>query len=140
MNRIVTSLFMAVALFASMLVQAAEEQPLNINGATTVSAEQLLDLADSHDDLVIIDARSESDYDKGHIPDVVRIKNTDITDANLAANISAKDTPVCFYCNGTTCGRSADAVNKAKAAGYSNLYWFRGGIAEWKEKGFPIEM
>ena len=140
MKKLFSPIFMVVALFASALAVAAEEQPATIDGATTVSAEQLLDLVDSNDNLVIIDARGEADYDKGHIPDVIRIKNTDVNADNLAANIATKDTPVCFYCNGVTCGRSADAAKKAMAEGYSNVYWFRGGIAEWKEKGFPVEM
>lgn len=140
MKKLLSPLFMVVALFTAGFAHAGELQPLTIEGARTVSAEQLLDLFQNHDDLVIIDARGEADYDKGHIPDVIRIKNTDITAENLASNIVSKDTPVCFYCNGTTCDRSADAVAKAKAEGYTNLYWFRGGIAEWKEKNFPIEM
>lgn len=140
MKKLLTPLFMVVALFAAVFAHAAELQPMTVDGANTVSAEQLLDLFENHDDLVIIDARGEADYDKGHIPDVVRIKNTDITADNLASNIVSKDTPVCFYCNGITCDRSADAVAKAKAAGYTNIYWFRGGIEEWKAKDFPIEM
>ncbi|MEH6470224.1 MAG: rhodanese-like domain-containing protein [Halopseudomonas sp.] len=140
MKKLLTPLFMVVALFASVLAQAGELQPMSIDGASTVSAEQLLDLVEEHENIVIIDARGEADYDKGHIPDVVRIKNTDVSADNLAANIASKDTPVCFYCNGETCGRSADAATKAKAAGYTNIFWFRGGIAEWKEKGFPLEM
>lgn len=140
MKKLLAPLFMVVALFTALSAHAGELQPLTVEGATTVSAEQLLDLVDSHEDLVIIDARGEADYDKGHIPGVIRIKNTDISAENLAANIETPQTPVCFYCNGTTCGRSADAIAKAKAAGYSQIFWFRGGIDEWKEKGFPLEM
>jgi len=140
MKKLFSPLLLIATLFASALLQAAPVQPMTISGATTVTAEQLLDLAGEKDDLVIIDARSQSDYDKGHIPDVVWIKNTDITAENLAANIPTKDTPVCFYCNGITCDRSADAAMKAKAEGYTNIYWFRGGVEEWKEKGFPLEM
>jgi rhodanese-related sulfurtransferase len=30
------------------------------------------------------------------------------------------------------------AVRKAVSYGYVNIFWFRGGIAEWTEKGFPV--
>jgi rhodanese-related sulfurtransferase len=139
MKQIITSVIAGLALFSTLLVQA-EEQPMSFDGVTTVSAEQLLDLVDQHGNLVIIDSRKQSDYDKGHIPDVTLLVNTDTNADTLAANIPSKDNPVAFYCNGVTCARSGDAAQKAVASGYTNVYWFRGGIAEWKEKGFPVEM
>lgn len=140
MKKLFSPLFALLALFAFTTAQAGELQPETVDGAKTVTAEQLLDLVDQLDNLVIIDARGQGDYDKGHIPDVVRIKNDDVTADSLAAAVPTMDTPIAFYCNGVKCGRSADAVAKAKAAGYTNLYWFRGGIAEWQEKGYPVEM
>ncbi|WP_210395698.1 rhodanese-like domain-containing protein [Motiliproteus sediminis] len=140
MKKLFSPLFALVALFTFATAQAAELQPETIDAAKTISAEELLDLVDQLDDLVIIDARGQGDYDKGHIPDVVRIKNDDVTADSLAAAVPSKNTPVVFYCNGVKCGRSADAASKAKAAGYTNLFWFRGGIAEWQEKGYPVEM
>ncbi|WP_207062465.1 rhodanese-like domain-containing protein [Motiliproteus sp. SC1-56] len=140
MEKVLSPLFMVAMLFASLVANAGEIQPMTIPGAMTVNAEELIELAGELDDLVIVDARGQGDYDKGHLPEVVRIKNTEVTAETLAANIPAKDTPVAFYCNGETCDRSADAVAKAHAEGYSKLFWFRGGIAEWKEKGYPVEM
>jgi len=140
MKKLFSPLFAILALLAFSSAHASELQPLTIDGAQTVTAEELLDLVDQHPNLVIIDARSQGDYDKGHLPEVIRIKNDDVTAETLAAAIDTKDTPTCFYCNGVNCARSADAITKAKVAGYSNLYWFRGGIAEWQEKGFPVEL
>ena len=34
--------------------------------------------------------------------------------------------------------RSTDAVNKALAWGYKNVYWYRGGWKEWTEKRLPV--
>ena len=139
MKNLATALVMVFAAFTALMAQAAEE-PMSYDGATTVNAEQLLDLVDSNDNLVIIDSRKQADYDKGHIPDVVHLINTETNADSLAQAIASKDTPVCFYCNGPTCHRSGDAAQKAVAEGYSKVYWFRGGIAEWKEKGYPVEM
>ena len=139
MKTLLSPLFLLIALFASLTANAGELQPMTIDGAKTVTAEELIELAGDMD-LVIVDARSQGDYDKGHLPEVVRIKNTDVTADTLAAAIPTKESPVAFYCNGETCPRSADAATKAAAEGYSNLYWFRGGIEEWKTKGYPLEM
>lgn len=140
MNKLYSPLFAILALLTFATAQAGDVQPMTIDGAETVTAEKLLDLVDQFPNLVIIDARGQGDYDKGRLPDVIRIKNDDVSPDTLAAAIATKDTPVCFYCNGVKCARSADAVAKAKAAGYSNLFWFRGGIGEWQEKGFPVEL
>lgn len=40
--------------------------------------------------------------------------------------------------DGVKCGRSAKAIKIAVKCGYSNLFWFRGGYAEWLEKGYPV--
>jgi rhodanese-related sulfurtransferase len=31
------------------------------------------------------------------------------------------------------------AIKKAVSYGYVNVFWFRGGLLEWQEKGFPTE-
>lgn len=41
-----------------------------------------------------------------------------------------------FYCNGIQCGRSVIALEIAKGCGYTRLYWFRGGFAEWKRNAY----
>jgi len=118
-------------------VQAKEDTPENIPGTTKVSAEDLIDLVEQHDDLVIIDARKPSDRAKGFIEGSIALPDTDTTPAALAEHIASKSTPVAFYCNGVKCGRSVKSAKIAMAEGYSNIYWFRGGWGEWTEKGYP---
>ena len=42
-------------------------------------------------------------------------------------------------CNGTECWKSYKATRTAVAAGYTKVYWFRGGMPEWREKHMPVE-
>ena len=58
---------------------------------------------------------------------------------SLARTIPAKASPVVFYCNGPKCRRSDNAVVIARDCGYSNIYWFRGGIEAWKASNYPVE-
>ena len=51
-------------------------------------------------DLVIIDARKKSDYEKGYIEGAHNLANTSTTEASLAQLVPGKDHPVLFYCNG----------------------------------------
>lgn len=43
-----------------------------------------------------------------------------------------------FFCMGARCWESYNAVLRAAAAGYSNIYWYRGGLASWQEAGLPM--
>jgi len=119
-------------------VQAKEDVPDNVPGTTKVSAEDLIDLVEQHDDLVIIDARKASDRGKGFIEGSIGLPNTNTTPAALAEHIPSKSTPVAFYCNGPKCGRSVESAKMALAEGYNKIFWFRGGWDEWTTKGYPI--
>ena len=129
---------LALLLFISPML-AAEEAPASIDGTTLVDAEKIIELVESLDDLIIVDARTVGDYDKGHIPDSVRLVNTETNADSLSKILSSKESPVVFYCNGVNCGRSVESCKIAVAEGYTNVYWFRGGIKEWEAKGFPVE-
>ncbi len=117
---------------------AGEMTPEFLEGTTRVGAEEVIDLVDEHSDLVIIDARKRSDYQKGHIEGAVNLPNTETTPESLAGVIPSKSTPVVFYCNGVKCGRSVESVQKTVSAGYSQVYWFHGGIQEREAKGLPL--
>jgi PQQ-dependent catabolism-associated CXXCW motif protein len=41
--------------------------------------------------------------------------------------------PLVFFCQGSKCWESYNAVLRALKIGYTNVYWYRGGIAAWRE-------
>jgi PQQ-dependent catabolism-associated CXXCW motif protein len=47
--------------------------------------------------------------------------------------------PVIFFCAGAFCWESYNAALRADAAGLSNVYWYRGGLASWAEAGLPMQ-
>lgn len=118
---------------------AKEETPTSLTGATVVTAEKVIALFDELDELIIVDSRKNSDRIKGFIPDSLHLANTETNADSLAKIIATKATPVVFYCNGITCKRSYEAAQIAIKLGYSEVYWFRGGIAEWRANSFPVE-
>ena len=117
---------------------AAEEVPLQIDGAQTVDAETLIDLVLEQSDLVIIDARIGSDLNEGYIEGAINLPNIETSCGSLSPLVESHNTPIAFYCNGIKCKRSSESVTIALACGYTNLHWFRGGIEEWKIKQYPI--
>ncbi|MPZ45529.1 MAG: sulfurtransferase [Betaproteobacteria bacterium] len=55
--------------------------------------------------------------------------------ARLSGHDKARE--IVFFCSGSRCWLSYNAALRATRAGYSNVYWYRGGIEAWREAGFP---
>ncbi len=51
-----------------------------------------------------------------------------------------KNKALVFYCAGRNCWTSVNAVLRAKAAGYTQLYWYRGGYSAWKAAALPTAL
>lgn len=130
------AVLMVLSVFS--VAQAEEETPENIQGTTRVNADEVINLVESMPDLTIIDARKTSDREKGYIEGSIGLPDTETDEDALAMHITGKDTPVLFYCNGVKCGRSVKSAKLAVSLGYSKVYWFRGGWAEWVENGLPV--
>jgi rhodanese-related sulfurtransferase len=50
-----------------------------------------------------------------------------------------KTRPVIFYCHGAKCWLSYNASLHAKEAGYTNVFWYRGGRDAWKAAGKKLQ-
>jgi rhodanese-related sulfurtransferase len=132
-------LLLPLLLLCAGLAQADKPiAPQHIAGATDLGAEQLIELILATPQLVIIDARKQEEFDKGHIENAISLLDTQMSEETLAIHAPDKATPLLFYCNGERCLRSTNAANKALAWGYTTVYWFRGGWVEWSEKNLPI--
>ena len=133
-------LFICVLIVCCFTVQAAPRPvvPEQISGATSLTAEQVIEIILSKSDLIVIDSRKKEEYIKGHIEGAVNMLNTRMTKAGLDEIVPDKSTTILFYCNGDRCLRSSDAVEKALSWGYKNIFWFRGGWKEWTDKRLPV--
>jgi rhodanese-related sulfurtransferase len=112
--------------------------PAAIAGAVTIDAEQLIALVVQRPDTILIDARVRVDRADGYIEGSLHLVDTRTDCDSLAGLIATRTTPVIFYCNGVSCDRSGRAVGIAVTCGYRDVYWFRGGIEEWRAKEFPL--
>jgi rhodanese-related sulfurtransferase len=117
---------------------AEEEAPLQLAGAVTVNAEQIIALIKSTPEMVIIDSRKPEDFTAGAIEGAVLLTDTHMTPDALAEAVPSKATPVLFYCNGLKCGRAANAAAMAVAWGYRRVYYYALGMTEWHRLGLPV--
>ncbi|WP_135081706.1 rhodanese-like domain-containing protein [Terasakiella sp. SH-1] len=142
MKRVISTLFIATfTLFAAPALAA--EAPMTVEGAVTVDVAKAEELFND-DAVVFVDPRKKSDFDRAHIPGAVHLdikgKSTNMTEASLSEAVGGdKTTKIVFYCNGPSCPRSANSCVKAKAWGFSNLFYFRDGIPAWEAAGLPVE-
>jgi rhodanese-related sulfurtransferase len=132
------ALIVSITFTSTLIAGEKPYAPENVPGATIVSAEEVIDLVLSNQELVVIDSRKKTEYIKGHIEGAINILNTELTLEALGSIVPERDTPVLFYCNGVRCLRSSDSISKAVGWGYTNIYWFRGGWKEWTEKRLPV--
>jgi rhodanese-related sulfurtransferase len=116
----------------------ADAAPAKVTGASTIDAQMAKMLLDKG--IVFVDVRDAEHYKESHIPGAkhLSVKDEGFTAEHLSA-IAKKDQPVVFYCTGITCMASSTATQKAVDWGWNKVYYFRGGITQWKTSGLPVE-
>lgn len=141
-----TNRFVSLLLFVLFSFPAAsmgQEQvpirsPEQIEGVVRVDAEELIDLVNRLPPLVLIDSRLATNRTFGYIEGSISLPDSRTDCESLARLSSDLKRPLLFYCNGPKCGRSALAAETALQCGHQEIYWFRGGIEEWRDKGYPL--
>ncbi len=139
LKTLLTTVFFLLFLFACKISFADDYiSPAEIKGSTKIDAESLIKLAAEYENLVIVDSRIKSDRRQGYIAGSISLPDTETDCFSLFQIINRKNTATVFYCNGPKCRRSDRAIAIASECGYTNIYWFRGGFEEWKNKNYLI--
>ena len=99
----------------------------NSSSYQQVDAETAKELMDTEDDYVILDARTQAEYDEGHIPGTILIPHDTVATAAEDA-LPDKDQPILVYCRSGN--RSKQASQALVDLGYTNVIEF-GGINNW---------
>ena len=137
----------ATLLFAVACAAQAADTPDTLAGVTVVTADQARKLAEGG--VPIIDTRVANEFAQEHIKGArsVPYKEKSAKDVRFdpkedsfdLSKLPPKGSPVIFYCNAGECWKSYKASKVAVDAGYTRVHWLRGGIPEWKSKGYPVE-
>lgn len=112
--------------------------PDSIDGSTKVDTDAVVELIYNIENLVMIDSRIKEDRAYGYIEGSISLPDIETSCSTLKQEIPAPASSVLFYCNGAKCARSVRAVNIAKECGYSEIYWYREGFADWEAKNLPF--
>lgn len=111
--------------------------PVTVEGAISTSPQEAKALYDAG--VPFIDVRNARLHSKQHIPGDHHLElKKGFTEEALKA-IASHDDPIVIYCSGVKCSRSYRASEKAVTWGYKKVHYFRGGIVDWREAGYPTE-
>jgi PQQ-dependent catabolism-associated CXXCW motif protein len=133
----------------TMKRDVGSQTPLTIPGAATVTTTELMDAMQHGRPMVLIDALRDNhsqtikgavslpyagNYGTFHDQVQTRVAKALGDLAQRRAGL-----PLIFFCEGVRCWESYNAVLRARAAGFENISWYRGGLDAWKEAGFPLQ-
>ena len=97
------------------------------NNYKHLSQDEAVKMMTSNPDAIVIDVRSEEEYEKKHIPNVVLVPIDNLRAENFEA-LPNKDQMILIYC--WTGRRSEEAAKILGGHGYKNVYEF-GGLVDW---------
>ena len=92
-----------------------------------ITAQQAKELMDSQEDYIILDTRTQEEYDESHIPGAILIPYDEISE-KAEGVLTDKNQLILVYCRSGR--RSKLAAEDLVKLGYTNIKEF-GGIIDW---------
>ena len=92
-----------------------------------ITAQQAKEIMEQEEGYVILDTRTQEEYDTGHIPGAILIPYDEVKE-KAEAQLTDKDQLILVYCRSGR--RSKLAAEDLVALGYTNIMEF-GGIIDW---------
>jgi len=105
--------------------------------ATGITRDDLLKEMQADAPLLVVDVRSQGEYDRDHVPGAVHIPFSSIGSGLNARGYSKQD-PVVLYCEHGP--RSGIAGFSLYLSGYEKVYSLEGNMKAWRKNEFPIEI
>jgi len=110
---------------------------INAGCTSTITRENLLARMQTNDTLLIVDVRSQAEYDRDHIPGAVHIPFYTVGTGVEQLGYPKTD-PVAVYCeHGPRAGLAGMALY---LHGFDQIYSLDGHMKAWRANGFPIEI
>lgn len=134
---IVISLILPLSLEAADFDKLNQKLRAKYTDIEIVTVEEVYQQLQTHQDsktVLILDARSEKEYQVSHIQGAQL--TPDIKTARELLAGESKDTMIVVYCS--LGYRSGDLTRKLEEEGYTNVVNMEGSLFEWVEKDLPV--
>ena len=120
-------LFITICLFGTAGCNSDKSVATDGNSYEQISADEAKKLMDSESDYTIVDARTQEEFDEGHIEGAIMIPEYEI-EAKAESLLPDKNQLILVYCRS---GRRSKIASEALVKlGYTNVKEF-GGIIDW---------
>ncbi|MCI0420138.1 MAG: rhodanese-like domain-containing protein [Acidobacteria bacterium] len=122
-----------------------EFRPLNASEATSVEAPGEVQLRDVREiiaskSMVLLDGRSETDYENGHLPGAYSLSVTNFEKRFLEFSAQyPKQGAFVIYCGSGECGLSRRLASLLQQQGYRQLKIYSAGYNDWFLSGNAVE-
>jgi rhodanese-related sulfurtransferase len=134
--RIITALLLACLINPAIAYNPNYQAPFEVEGSTTITLQQAW--AMHADGVVFVDVRNPRLFRRKHIPGSYHLDLKNGFEKAALEKLVKKDQPVVIYSSGVNCARGYRAVALAVSWGFANVKYFRGGIVEWRDAGYPF--
>ncbi len=126
-----TGRLMAERTLDQVIVELRESYPQVAN----VSARELEGWLNQGRDLLLLDARTEAEFNVSHLKSAIRI-DPESNDFRWLDDLGARNKTVVLYCSvGWRSSRLADSLMRS---GYRQVYNLEGSLFRWAELGLPV--
>jgi len=126
---------MNVIALSLLMLSSFAQIGIERDGVIYLNASEASELIASEPDLQILDVRTYSEFQAGHIEGAIQIN---YFDPNFRGRLAERphDVPYLVHCRSGN--RSSRAVRNLQAAGIETIYHLDGGLNAWQDAGFRI--
>ncbi len=103
---------------------------------THISQQQLLDAISTGHPPVLVDVRSQWEYDAGHVPGAIHVPFWWAFSPEQLTQVGPEEPLVVYCAHGPRAGIAKFAL---LLSGYENIRYLQGHMSAWKEAGLPLQ-
>ena len=115
------------------------QDPADIGESLIVDTDQVRRLL-ANDQAVLLDARSEEEYQNGYIPQSVNLPFETLVEHNETMNSLPKDKWLVCFCDGPPCDLGELLAFELMADGYTHVVIYHEGLHGWEKSGGIINV
>lgn len=121
-----------------VLAEAKKEMPTTFSGIKMVDINEAYTLWKGKK-VIFLDTRPKAQFDTETIPGAIFLDADKLLEDPSLAKSLDKSKEYITFCSGVICRRAPGGALELKAMGFKNVRYLRGGMPEWKAKGYPLK-
>ncbi|MFP4268355.1 MAG: rhodanese-like domain-containing protein [Spirochaetaceae bacterium] len=105
--------------------------------AYKIDREELKQKMDNGESFILVEVLAPKEYERLHIRGAENIPLAQI--GREATSRFNKNASIVVYCSDSECSASPKAAQKLDTLGFTNVFDYAEGKADWVEAGYPVE-